>query len=54
METRIRIAIVDGGLPCPELQHPVGRYRLDLAYPHAKLGIEFDGAHHRTDIAAGV
>lgn len=48
METRIRLAIVGGGLPCPDLQVPVGRYVLDHAYRKAKLGIEHDGAHHRT------
>ncbi len=48
METRIRIALHDGGLPCPVLQHPVGRFRLDLAYPAFRLGIEYDGRDHLT------
>lgn len=48
METRIRLALVDGGLPIPELQFPVGPYRLDLAYPGVLLAIEYDGEHHRT------
>jgi very-short-patch-repair endonuclease len=48
MESRIRLAIVLGGLPCPVVQHPVGAYRLDLAYPGVRLGIEYDGAEHRT------
>lgn len=30
------------------LQHPVGPYRLDLAYPSLLLGIEYDGGEHRT------
>jgi very-short-patch-repair endonuclease len=34
------------------VQHPViargTRYYLDLAYPHARLAIEYDGAEHRT------
>jgi very-short-patch-repair endonuclease len=29
---------------------PVFQYRLDLAYPHLKLGIEYDGDHHRDKI----
>jgi len=48
METRVRLALHDGGLPPPVLQHPVGPYRIDLAYPELLLGIEYDGAHHRS------
>lgn len=47
METRVRLALHDGGLPPPVLQHPVGPYRIDLSYPHVRLGIEYDGEHHR-------
>lgn len=47
-ETRIRLAIIDGGLPEPVLQHPVGPYFLDLAYPALRLGIEYDGRDHLT------
>lgn len=47
METRVRLALHDGGLPEPVLQFPVGEYRIDLAYPDVLLGIEYDGAHHR-------
>ena len=46
METRIRLAIVLGGLPEPQLQVPVGPYRLDMAYPELRLGIEYDGREH--------
>ena len=46
METRIRLAIVNDGLPAPVLQHPVGPYRLDMAYPAIRLGIECDGREH--------
>ncbi len=53
METRIRMAILADGLPAPVLQHPVGPYRLDMAYPHVRLGIEYDGRDHLTT-AAGV
>jgi hypothetical protein len=51
MESRTRMALHLGGLPAPTVQHPVVargvRYHLDLAYPHALLGIEYDGADHR-------
>lgn len=48
MESRIRCAIHGAGLPMPVLQHPVGPYRLDLAYPVLRLAIEYDGSEHRT------
>lgn len=48
METRIRLAILFGGLPVPVLQHPVGPYALDLSYPALHLGIEYDGREHLT------
>jgi very-short-patch-repair endonuclease len=48
MESRIRVAIEDAGLPTPVLQHPVGPYLLDMAYPERKIGIEHDGRHHLT------
>lgn len=51
-ETRIRLAIVDAGLPEPVLQHPVGPYFLDLAYPALQLGIEYDGRDHLTPTRA--
>jgi very-short-patch-repair endonuclease len=51
MESRIRVALVRGGLP-PAVQHPVPVdgmcCYLDLAYPEVRLGVEFDGRHHRT------
>ena len=52
METRTRVALIDGGLPRPTPQHEVRHAhgglagRLDLAYPEAKLGVEYDGADH--------
>lgn len=48
METRLRLALHDGGLPAPTLQHPVGPYFLDLCYPDLLLAIEYNGGHHRT------
>ncbi|MGD9989853.1 endonuclease domain-containing protein [Pseudonocardia sp.] len=47
-ESRMRLAVVLAGLPAPVSQFRVGRYRLDLAYPDLRLGIEYDGADHRT------
>jgi hypothetical protein len=53
METRLRLAIVLGGLPEPVVQYdvlsPQGRFvaRLDLAYPNKRVGLEYDGDHHR-------
>ncbi|MBW0117435.1 endonuclease domain-containing protein, partial [Pseudonocardia abyssalis] len=48
METRIRLAIAFDGLPPPVLQHPVGAYDLDMAYPDVLLAVEYDGREHRT------
>lgn len=46
METRVRLALHDHGVRAPVLQHPVGGYRIDLAYPDERFGIEYDGADH--------
>jgi len=52
METRLRLTLVDGGLPRPEAQWEITNtagvvmWRLDLAYPDVKLAIEYDGAWH--------
>lgn len=48
METRIRLALHRAGLPAPVLQHPVGPYALDLAYPGILLAVEYDGREHLT------
>jgi hypothetical protein len=53
MESRLCVGLVDQGLPRPEAQVEVrderGRLiaRLDLAYRKQKVGIEYDGDHHR-------
>jgi very-short-patch-repair endonuclease len=49
METRLRLVLVLGGPPAPVVQFevPGARARLDLAYARARLGIEYDGDHHR-------
>lgn len=55
METWMRLTIVDAGLPEPMLDHDVysssGRFLgcLDAAYPEARVGMEYEGDHHRTD-----
>lgn len=52
METRLRVLLVDAGLPAPELQFPVQdpvtrtAVWLDLAYPEQRVGIEFEGPDH--------
>ncbi|OLS96292.1 hypothetical protein BJF90_10995 [Pseudonocardia sp. CNS-004] len=46
METRIRLALHFAGLPAPVLQHPVGPYLLDMAYPDLMVAVEYDGRHH--------
>lgn len=56
METRLRLILIDGGLPTPQVQYEVydgdGRLvaRLDLAYPQRRLGIEYDGWLYRQDL----
>jgi hypothetical protein len=54
METRLRLILISGGLPRPATQYEVRDNsdlfvaRLDLAYPKWKLGIEYEGDHHRS------
>lgn len=53
-EDAIRKLLMEAGLPEPELQHPAcgGRYRIDVAYPDLRVGIEGKSkAHHLTDLA---
>lgn len=52
-ESRLRVSLVLGGLPAPEVQyrildehHEIVLARADLAYPEAKLAIEYDGRGH--------
>lgn len=58
METRLRLLFVLDGLPRPEVQvslhDDAGRFlgRVDLYYPQARLGIEYDGGHHRESLVA--
>ena len=52
-ESWTRIEMHDQGLPRPEVnwwvyEHGVPKYRLDLAYPHARVAIEYDGEEFHT------
>jgi hypothetical protein len=53
METRMRLRLVADGLPEPTVQYTVldsnGLFvaRLDLAYERLRIGLEYDGDHHR-------
>jgi hypothetical protein len=48
-ESRLRLRVLDMGLPRPELQIPVHdlfgniRFYLDLGWPHWRLALEYDG-----------
>jgi very-short-patch-repair endonuclease len=46
MESRLRLRILDAGLPRPVTQYVVGPYRLDLAWPAVRIAAEYDGAVH--------
>lgn len=54
-ESWVRWFIVEDGLPCPEPQVWVRlggeRVRLDLAYPRARILVEYDGEEFHTDPA---
>ena len=49
METRARLMFRFADLPEPRLQHPVGRFFLDLAWPDLRLAAEYDGRQHAED-----
>ncbi len=48
-ETRVRIILIEGGLPRPVTQIRVGRRRVDMGWPEWRVGVEYDGAQHWTD-----
>lgn len=56
-ETRLRLMLMAAGLPKPTINYVYGDpelrqlYSLDLAYPHTRVGIEYDGKQHFTDDA---
>jgi Protein of unknown function (DUF559) len=55
METRLRLLLIDHGLPAPEVQYELldrfgfVRARFDLAYAAARLAIEYDGEESHRD-----
>ena len=54
MESEARLAMVDGGLPTPTLQHEVvdrsgRRWRLDFAWPDRRVAAEYDGFAWHSD-----
>jgi hypothetical protein len=54
-ESWVRLEIHDHGLPRPEVNwwvvvDGVPRYRIDLAYPRAKLAIEYNGEENHTSL----
>jgi len=55
METRLRLALVNTGLPCPEVDFALRPhrdstcYRLSMAYPSAHIGVEFDNTPYSDD-----
>lgn len=54
-ESRLRVRLVRAGLPRPVTQHVIERHgrfvaRVDLAWPDAKVAVEYDGLwHHDVD-----
>lgn len=58
METRLRLQLINAGLPRPEVQSELRdstqRFvgRADLYYPDVRLVIEFDGQNHRERLGA--
>ena len=55
-ESWTRLELIDNGLPTPQLQwwisvDGVPTYRLDLAYPHARIAVEYDGEEFHSTAA---
>lgn len=53
-ESRLRLLLIDGGLPWPETQIPildggVPIAYIDMGWRQLRLGVEYDGDQHRTD-----
>ncbi|PJM73865.1 hypothetical protein CS006_01460 [Bifidobacterium primatium] len=56
-ETICRLALVCHGVPCPETNYVVpgltfrsgAAMTVDMAWPEARVAVEYDGDHHRTD-----
>lgn len=50
-ESRVRLILVNAGLPRPQTQIGVGRRRVDMGWPRWRVGVEYDGQQHWTDPA---
>ncbi|MFT3798048.1 endonuclease domain-containing protein [Microbacterium sp.] len=55
-ETWLRLILLDAGLPAPAVNYDVvegGQWlgQVDLAYPHLRIAIEYEGEYHLTDPA---
>lgn len=54
-ETRIRILLINAGLPRTRTQIPVFDpldgcwYFIDMGWEHGRVGVEYEGAYHQTD-----
>ncbi len=52
-ETRLRLLLIDDGLPAPSTQvrvsDGVGEFFLDLGYEDVKVGLDYEGAHHSAE-----
>jgi len=52
LEVKLARLLRKSAQPAPERQFPVGRYRLDFAWPSRRIGCECDGfEHHGTRLA---
>lgn len=50
-ETRLRLLLVQSGLPRPQTQIPVGRRRIDMGWVSWNVGVEYDGEQHFENVA---
>lgn len=48
-ETRVRLVLVEAGLPRPVTQIRLGRRRVDMGWPDYTVAVEYDGEQHWTD-----
>ncbi|HJT38096.1 MAG TPA: DUF559 domain-containing protein [Actinomycetota bacterium] len=48
LETRALRSLLRAGLPRPVMQYRIGRYRVDFAYPAARVAIECDGYRYHS------